>query len=80
MMTIRLQRVGTHRVPRYRVVVKDRKAKRDGRFVEILGHYNPSVDPPAIVIDADRFKARVAEGAVVSDTVKSLAKKAGIGA
>lgn len=78
MMSIRLQRTGAHKAPKYRVVVKDSRTKRDGRFVEILGHYNPTTEPATVEIDAERYQARVAQGAVVSPTVKSLAKKAGI--
>lgn len=77
MMTIRLQRTGAHKAPRYRVVVKDSRVKRDGRFIEILGHYNPCVEPVELVVDKEKLQARIDEGATMSDTVKSLAKKLG---
>jgi small subunit ribosomal protein S16 len=75
---IRLTRVGAHKNPRYRVVVKDSRAKRDGRFLEILGHYNPMVEPPEIKIDGDRLKVRLSQGARMSPTVRSLARRVGI--
>ncbi|MDD4336264.1 MAG: 30S ribosomal protein S16, partial [Firmicutes bacterium] len=48
---IRLTRTGAKKQPYYRVVVADSRSPRDGRFIEILGHYNPRVDPPEIVVD-----------------------------
>lgn len=75
---IRLMRVGAHKAPKYRIVVKDSRAKRDGRFIEILGNYNPLTDPPEFNVKADRLKARLAQGATISPTVKSLAKKHGV--
>lgn len=75
---IRLTRVGAHKNPRYRVVVKDSRAKRDGRFLEILGHYNPTVEPPEIKIDGERLKTRLSQGARMSPTVRSLARRVGI--
>ena len=76
--SIRLMRTGAHKAPRYRIVVKDSRTKRDGRFIEILGHYNPCVEPPEVKIDGDKLKQRLSQGAQISPTVKSLAKRAGI--
>ena len=51
---IRLRRTGTTKKPAYRVVVADSRAARDGRFIEIIGHYNPMSDPPLLKIEADQ--------------------------
>ncbi|MBC7239870.1 MAG: 30S ribosomal protein S16, partial [Chloroflexi bacterium] len=54
MVRIRLMRVGAKKQPSYRVVVADQRAPRDGRFIEIIGHYNPRTDPPSVEVDAER--------------------------
>lgn len=76
--TIRLMRVGAHKSAKYRIVAKDSRTKRDGRFIEILGHYDPGHEPAKVVIHEDKLKARLAHGATMSETVKSLVKKSGI--
>ncbi len=75
---IRLRRVGRRHQPTYRIVVTDKQAPRDGRFIETVGHYNPRTDP--VTLEVDRVKARdwLAKGATPSDTVRSLLKKAGV--
>jgi len=75
MLAIRLRRTGTTKRPHYRVVVADSRSRRDGRFVEILGHYDPRQNPPAVVIDAERASYWISKGARPSDTVKSLLKR-----
>ena len=75
MLSIRLRRAGTTKKPHYRVVVADSRAWRDGRFVEILGHYDPRKDPAVVKIDALRASYWIGKGAQPSDTVKSLLKK-----
>ena len=60
----------------YRLVVTERGQARDGRFVEIVGHYNPGTNPPSIELDAERVKHWIAKGAQPSETVSSLLKKA----
>jgi small subunit ribosomal protein S16 len=75
MLSIRLRRAGTTKKPHYRVVVADSRAWRDGRFVEILGHYDPRKDPAVVKIDAERATYWIGKGAQPSDTVKSLLKK-----
>jgi small subunit ribosomal protein S16 len=57
------------------VVVADSRAWRDGRFVEVLGHYDPRKDPAVVKIDADRAQYWISKGAQPSDTVRSLLKK-----
>ena len=75
---IRLTRVGATKQPTYRVVVADARSARDSRAIEILGHYNPRTEPIEFVVDADKAKAWLANGAQPSDTVARLFKQAGI--
>jgi small subunit ribosomal protein S16 len=71
-VSIRLRRTGRSRRPSYRVVVADSHAPRDGRFIEIVGHYNPLTEPPTVVIDRAKVAAWVEKGAQPSNTVKRL--------
>ena len=71
-VTIRLRREGTSKRPRYRVVVADSRAPRDGRFIEVIGHYNPITQPPTVKIDAEKAKTWISKGAQPSNTVKKL--------
>ena len=71
-VSIRLRRTGTTKRPRYRVVVADSRAPRDGRFIEILGHYNPLTRPPTVSIDRTKVEAWIAKGAQPSNTVRKL--------
>ena len=75
---IRLTRIGAHKQPAYRVVVADGRSARDGRAIEILGHYNPRTEPVEFSIDAEKAKSWLAKGAQPSDTVVRLFKEAGI--
>jgi small subunit ribosomal protein S16 len=77
---IRLRRVGRKGVPLYRIVVADQEAPRDGRFIEILGTYNPKGETATEKVNIDAEKARqwIAKGATPSDTVQSLLKQAGV--
>ena len=75
---IRLTRVGATKQPTYRVVVADGRSARDGRAIEIIGHYNPRTEPIELKVDADKAKAWLAKGAQPSDTVTRLFKQAGI--
>ena len=77
MLSIRLKRVGTTKKPHYRVVVADSRAWRDGRFVEVLGHYDPRRQPAVVKIDADRAQYWIEKGARPSETVRSLLKQQG---
>jgi small subunit ribosomal protein S16 len=76
---IRLRRTGTTKKPAYRVVVADSRAARDGRFIEVIGHYNPLTDPPVIKIEAEKAVAWIKKGAQPSNTVKHLLARAGVG-
>ena len=71
-VTIRLRREGSNKRPRYRVVVADSRSPRDGRFIEVIGHYNPVTQPPTVKIDRERASAWISKGAQPSNTVKKL--------
>jgi len=74
---IRLARHGAKKKPFYRIVVADSKSPRDGRFLENVGTYNPLPDPAEVVLKQERIKYWIDQGAIISDTVKSLLKKEG---
>ncbi len=74
---IRLKRMGAKKAPFYRVVVADSRYPRDGRFIEEIGYYNPMKEPSEIVIDGEKAKKWIANGAQPTDTVKTLLKKNG---
>jgi small subunit ribosomal protein S16 len=76
---IRLTRVGSKKNPIYRVVVADSRSPRDGRFIEIVGRYNPQTEPSTIELDEGKIKDWVAKGAQPTDPVARLMKAAGIG-
>lgn len=76
MLTIRLQRGGRTHTPIYTIVAADSRKPRDGRFSEKLGQYNPHLEAGELLsVKADRIKALLAQGATISDTVRSLLKK-----
>ena len=75
---IRLRRTGTTKKPAYRVVVADSRAPRDGRFIEIIGSYNPLTDPPRIDINREKAAAWLRKGAQPSNTVRQLLARAGV--
>ncbi len=74
MVAIRLARTGAKKKPSYRVVVMDKRRPRDGRNIEIVGHYNPRPDPIELVLKRDRIDYWLGLGAQPSDTVKRLLK------
>lgn len=75
---IRLRRVGRKGQPSYRIVVAEHTMARDGRFVAMVGSYNPRPKVPVIQVDAERVRYWLSKGAKPSDTVRSLLKKAGV--
>ena len=77
---IRLRRMGRSKKPAYRVVVADSRAARDGRFIEIIGHYNPLTQPPTINIKLDKATEWIKKGAQPSNTVRILLQRAGAAA
>ena len=77
---MRLARIGSKKNPIYRVVVADSRSPRDGRFIEIIGRYNPQTHPSTIELDETKVEEWLAKGAQPSDPVAKLIKIAGIGA
>ena len=75
---IRLTRVGATNNPIWRVVATDQRSPRDGRFIEVLGHYNPQTDPSTIELKEDRVRSWLERGAQPTNTVKRLLKAKGI--
>ena len=75
---IRLTRVGATKQPAYRVVVMDSRSARDSRSIETLGHYNPRTEPVEFVVDVEKTKKWLAQGAQPSDTVSRLLQAAGV--
>ena len=78
MLRIRLRRVGARKRPAYRVVVADIRSPRDGRFVDIIGHFDPMTNPETIVINEERALHWLSQGAQPSATTARLLGKAGI--
>ena len=78
MVKIRLTRLGDKGNPFYRVVVADSRASRDGRFIEIIGTFNPMANPEQINIDKELALKWIANGAQPTDTARALLEKAGI--
>jgi len=72
---IRLTRKGAKKRPFYRLVVADSEAPRDGRFIEVLGTYDPRKDPVEVKIDRERVDLWLSRGAKPTDTVRSLLRK-----
>lgn len=75
---IRLTRMGDKKSPFYRVIVADSRAPRDGKFIDIIGTYNPLADPAQINIDKDKATKWLKNGATPTETAKSLLVKSGI--
>ena len=78
MVKIRLRRVGAKKQPHYRVVVADQHSPRDGKFIEIIGHYNPRTEPPTVEIDAERALYWLSVGAQPSEAVRRMLDKMGV--
>ena len=75
---IRLKRMGRHGLALYRIVAADSRYPRDGRFLEIVGTYNPLTNPATIKFDEEKVLSWLGKGAKPTDTVKSLLSKQGI--
>jgi len=78
MVKIRLRRTGAKKQPHYRVVVTESKSPRDGKFIEIIGHYNPRTEPPTVEIDAERALYWLSVGAQPTPAVRRMLDKMGI--
>jgi len=76
---LRLTRVGSKKNPVYRVVAADSRSPRDGKFLEIVGRYNPQTDPSTIELDEEKVRDWLSKGAQPSETVRRLLKIKGIG-
>jgi len=74
-VTIRLSRHGRHKVALYRIVAADENMKRDGRYLELLGTYNPNTNPPDVKLKEERVKYWVGVGAKTSDTMSQIIEK-----
>jgi small subunit ribosomal protein S16 len=75
---MRLTRVGGKKDPQWRVVVADSRSPRDGRFIEVVGRYNPQTDPSTISLKEDRIRHWLSVGAQPSEPVQKLLKTQGI--
>ena len=73
---IRLQRFGAHKNPQYRIVASDSKSPRDGKFLEVLGTFNPIANPAIVNVNLEATNKWINNGAQPTDTVKSLIKNA----
>ncbi len=78
LVKIRLQRTGTKNAPHYRVVIADSRSPRDGRFIEVVGHYHPVSNKGQIVLKEEKVLDWLKKGAQPTDTVKNMLKKSGI--
>jgi small subunit ribosomal protein S16 len=75
---MRLTRVGSKKNPIYRVVIADSRSPRDGKFIEIVGRYNPQTDPSTIELKEDKVREWLAKGAQPTDSVRKLLKTQGL--
>ena len=78
MLRIRLRRLGKKRQPYYRIVVAERRERRDGDFIEMVGSYNPHADPPLVQVDGDRVKEWISKGAQPSEAAEKILRRAGV--
>jgi small subunit ribosomal protein S16 len=78
MLRMRLRRVGARKQPSYRIVVAESASPQGGRFVEVLGHYNPRTEPSTIEVKEDRVRHWLAQGVTPSDAVRGLLEQKGI--
>lgn len=74
---IRLARHGAHKKPYYRIVIADNESPRDGRFIEIVGTYNPLPDPAKVTFKEERVRHWIDNGAIPTDTVRNLLRREG---
>ena len=78
MLKIRLRRMGAKKRPSYRIVVAESTAPRDGRFIEIVGLYDPLTDPATVRLNEERAKHWLSVGAQPTDTVRDILRKANL--
>lgn len=75
---IRLTRMGSKKRPSYRIVATDSRSPRDGKYLELIGYYNPLTDPATVKINEEVALKWLKSGAIMTDTAKDLLKNAGI--
>jgi small subunit ribosomal protein S16 len=75
---LRLTRIGGRKDPVWRIVAADQRSKRDGRVIEILGHYNAQTEPSTVKVDEDKVRNWLARGAQPTDQVRKLLRTQGI--
>ena len=75
MVTMRLSRIGSTKRPYYRIVVIDKRRARNGRFLEVVGQYNPIANPVQMEVNAERAQYWLSKGAEPSETVRSILRK-----
>ena len=78
MIKLRLRRMGAKKRPFYRIVAAEHSSPRDGRFIEIIGHYDPLTEPATIKVNEERARYWISVGAKPSETVEGLLKRAGV--
>ncbi|MCL4371341.1 MAG: 30S ribosomal protein S16 [Chloroflexi bacterium] len=78
MIKIRLRRTGAKKQPSYRIVVADVRAPRDGKYIDLVGHYNPLTEPATIQVDVEKAAKWVGQGAQLTETVEKLFTRAGV--
>ncbi len=78
MIRIRLRRTGATKQPHYRIVVADARAPRDGKYIDLVGHYDPQTEPATINVDAEKAARWVRQGAQMTETVEKLFARAGV--
>jgi small subunit ribosomal protein S16 len=78
MVRLRLRRIGLKGQPTYRVVAADKESPRDGRFLEILGHYNPRTKPATVHLNEERVYHWMKNGALPTESVEQVFKSAGV--
>ena len=76
MIKIRLRRTGATKQPHYRIVVADARAPRDGKYIDLIGHYDPLTEPTTISVDAEKAARWVQQGAQMTETVEKLFARA----
>ena len=72
MLKIKLSRIGKKSQPSYRIIVAEARSKRNGKYTDLLGHYNPLTDPPTVTLDLNKYTTWLQKGAQPTPTVKNL--------
>ena len=75
---LRLTRMGAKKAPRYRIIAADSRVARDGRFIEIIGTYDPTTNPETVSLDSEKAMKWLKNGAEPTDTVRNLLSQTGI--